>query len=354
MRVKTYRAKDISAILPTIRAELGADAVILEARPLPAEEPAGPLGRYRTPRQMIEVTAAAEELPDLKLLTHEVAEVKAAVLGLNQTTGFRRLPAASPALDRMREHLEIQGLEEEEVQTLIESIAETLATDRLADTRAVHREAMKQLLQRLPTDRPTVRPGTTLFLIGPTGVGKTTTIAKLAARAVIEQRQKVALIGIDTLRVGAIGQLETYARLLRLPLDVAYTPNELKALIGKHADKDLILVDTPGVSPLAEDALQELAINLKQAPQRHVLLALACSTRFEDMNETARRFNIGPLDGLLFTKTDETHHYGSAYRLASDLKLPLTYFTTGPKVPHDLDIATAEKLATLLLESVGR
>ena len=188
-------------------------------------------------------------------------------------------------------------------------------------------------------------------LVGPTGVGKTTTLAKLAAQFKIYENKKVALITLDTYRMGAVEQLKSYAQIMTLPLTVALTPQELKEALYKYRDKDLILIDTSGRSQFDKTHLFELKGFLqiiKSEIEVHLLLSL--NNKLVDMLEMIKRFQILSPSSLLITKLDETMYYGDILNIAAEANEPFSYITTGQNVPEDIEVADVCKLSQLILD----
>ena len=186
-------------------------------------------------------------------------------------------------------------------------------------------------------------------LIGTTGVGKTTTIAKIAARFVLERGISVGLITADTYRISAVDQLKTYSDIIGLPLEIVYSSAELKTAIKKHWNKRLILIDTAGRSQNNEYQMQELKEFLSADSSIEKHLVLSATTKERDAERILDRFSICKPDRLLFTKTDETDSLGLILNLLFDRRIALSYLTNGQSVPDDIEPARAETLAKLLL-----
>ncbi len=186
-------------------------------------------------------------------------------------------------------------------------------------------------------------------LVGPTGVGKTTTIAKLAANFSILAGANVGLVTADTYRIAAVQQLRTYAGIIGIDLLVAYTPDELKEAVDQLADKDLILIDTAGRSQNNIMHMGELRSFLEVLPDPEVHLVLSATTRLQDMLDVADRFAETGFDRLIMTKIDETSFFGALYQLPRLLGKPLSYLTSGQSVPDDISVASNEKVARLIM-----
>ena len=186
--------------------------------------------------------------------------------------------------------------------------------------------------------------------MGTTGVGKTTTLAKIAAKFVLESQASAALITADTYRISAVEQLRTYSDILGLPLEIVYTPAELSKAIVKHRTKDLILIDTAGRSQYNDYQLKELQelLSINQRIEKHLVLSV--TTKQSDAKDIIERFSVCEPDKIIFTKTDETGTLGSIVNLlAKQQRLGLSYLSNGQSVPDDIIAASADTLTDLLL-----
>jgi flagellar biosynthesis protein FlhF len=188
-----------------------------------------------------------------------------------------------------------------------------------------------------------------MAVVGPTGVGKTTTIAKLAAMHALNRRVSVAMITTDNFRVGAVEQLKTYAKIMDLPLEVVASATELSRALALHADKDLILIDTAGRSPKDAERIDEMKGYLECHPGIEAYLCLSATTRSRELDEIVATFGALPVTKLLFTKLDESKTFGCIVDAYLKHKLPLSYFSTGQKVPEDIEVATSRKLASMVV-----
>lgn len=184
---------------------------------------------------------------------------------------------------------------------------------------------------------------------GPTGVGKTTTIAKLAAEGVLKQKRKVGLITTDTYRIGAVDQLRTYANILNIPLEVVFQPSEMASAMESLRDCDLILVDTAGRNYRKQDYAQELAQYFPSLSGGENYLVLSLTAKNNDMIEILQNFKCIPVEKVIFTKSDETQTYGSILNMVMRYHLSISYLTTGQNVPDDIRVAVPRKVANLIL-----
>jgi flagellar biosynthesis protein FlhF len=186
-------------------------------------------------------------------------------------------------------------------------------------------------------------------LVGPTGVGKTTTIAKLAANFHLRDRRRVGLITVDTYRIAAVEQLRTYADIIDLPMEVVSTPREMRAAASRLAGLDLVLMDTAGRGPRDEVKIQELKSMLAEAGADEVFLVISSVASIASMKKNAERFARVGATALVLTKLDEATGLGNLLPLLRSCKLPLSYVTNGQNVPDDIEPADRRKLARIVL-----
>lgn len=215
------------------------------------------------------------------------------------------------------------------------------------------RLVLAQLESLLGQPRPILLPDTVksqevVMMVGPTGVGKTTTIAKLAATFSIVNRRKVGLITADTYRIAAVEQLKTFGDIIGVPVDVVFTPQALRSAIERHQDKELLLVDTAGRSHKNGSQLEELSAYVEISQPSRTILVLSATTKFKDLMQITECFSPMNIDRYLFTKLDETSHYGSILNLIHGTGKPLSYVTTGQNVPDDMEVADPKKLSNLI------
>ncbi|MCZ7587087.1 MAG: 50S ribosome-binding GTPase [Deltaproteobacteria bacterium] len=186
-------------------------------------------------------------------------------------------------------------------------------------------------------------------LVGPTGVGKTTTIAKLAGAQVLEHGRKAAFLTTDTFRVGAVDQLRAYARILGVPLDVAVDDNDLSEKIARHADKDVIFIDTQGVGQKDAAMMRRLAGYFERMRQVDLHLIVSATTQASDLEDIAESYREFPVASVIASKLDESNELGGIYTLLAGRNQSASFFTVGQKVPEDIETATRERVVDRLL-----
>jgi flagellar biosynthesis protein FlhF len=189
-----------------------------------------------------------------------------------------------------------------------------------------------------------------ISMVGPTGVGKTTTIAKIASLAILEKKLRVGLINLDSYKVAAADQLATYAKIMNVPFRSVTTKEELTQAIYDFSSLDLVLIDTTGRSQKDQESLLQLRHMLAGIENSRQALMISATTKDSDMHEVVSRFKIFNPVGIVFSKLDETSVYGCIYNVQRRCGLPLLYFTVGQRVPEDIEKASAERVVDLVLD----
>ncbi len=227
----------------------------------------------------------------------------------------------------------------------------------LSDQRVVRERLRLEIRRRIQvTDGISVNGGgrAVVAVIGPTGVGKTTNLAKLAARFAIKGRRRVAFVTADTYRVAAPDQLRVYADIIGLRMKTVNEPNEMRSALEVLHDYDLVLIDTAGSSQFNREQLDELQQMMLAADPSSVMLAAAANTPLDDLRQVVENFGRVKPTSLLFTKLDETRRYGAMYAMALEAALPLSYLSIGQNVPDDIVVAEPAMVANLVLEGRDR
>ena len=394
MRIKRFEASDTHSAMAMVKEELGEDAIILSTRNLPGRSASSRGG----PR--IEVVAAMEYDPEPEITLPppespgtEERRPKAVGYGYHSV---RQAPAKdaprSAAPKQARPRPDFDG------RLSAELSARTLPKEKAGKTAQVHFEAndlrlrfanflrrqycAKEELENRDSAHPpreaaqkSARPDpkqvakwrdkiidqlqitplrigiskapTVVALIGPTGVGKTTTAAKIAAWYSIHEGMRVALLSMDCYRIGATDQLRTYAKIMRLPCEIALRKKDLQAALIRHQDKDLIIIDTAGKSPYDPNHIRELSewFSLKNGIEPY--LVLSATSKKEDLQQILSTYEPLQVKGLILSKLDETRAYASLCQLLAGAALPISCLCTGQRVPEDFLLASREFLQTL-------
>jgi len=185
-------------------------------------------------------------------------------------------------------------------------------------------------------------------VIGPTGVGKTTTLAKLAANCLLDHQKKVAFITTDTYRIAAIEQLKTYAQILNVPLEVCYNSEEFQTAKEKFSSYDIVLIDTAGRNFRNKLYVEELKKMMDFNVESEVFLVLSLTAKQKDMEAVVQSFSDIPIGRFIFTKADEASCYGSMINLIDRFGIGVAYITNGQNVPDDVAAGTPETIAKLV------
>jgi flagellar biosynthesis protein FlhF len=235
---------------------------------------------------------------------------------------------------------------------LVRHIAETLEPDqfdRPDSIRAALCDAVELCIPVVPPIKAVIGTRRVVALVGPTGVGKTTTVAKLAANFKLAHGVRVGLVTVDTYRIAAVEQLKTYAEIIDLPLAVVNDPVEMPRALDELGDVDLVFIDTAGRSPRDEVKIRELAEFLLRARPDEVHLVLSAVAGERSLRSAVERFAAVPVDRLILTKLDEADSLGGILAVLSLSSRPLSYLTTGQAVPDDIEPADRKRLARLIL-----
>lgn len=299
-----------------------------------------------------ETETASEDATDLDVKEQEILDLQNQLEEMkSMLVEMSRNKDEAGGIPNLQRAMEAQGISQHVLEDMISKLN---GTEILAPQNSV--KALKAL-EKYVRKAIRIANGITLYsdkpkivaLIGPTGVGKTTTLAKIAAKFVLEEGAKVALITADTYRISAVEQLKTYSDILGLPLEIVYNPQALQEAIEKHRDKQLILLDTAGRSQYNAYQMKELSelLNIDADIEKH--LVMSATTKTSDGLELLDNFSLCKPDRVIFTKVDETKTHGIILNILHRRKAALSYLTNGQSVPDDIEPASIEKLAELLL-----
>lgn len=253
-----------------------------------------------------------------------------------------------------------QEVAEELANEIVTQVRTRLSADEIEDSVKVRDAVRAEVAKYIPIDTaahkleptPDGRPRV-IALVGPTGVGKTTTIAKLAATFKLKYHKRVGLITIDTYRIAAVEQLRTYANIIKVPLQVVTTPGEMTAAIGRCAGCDVVLIDTAGRSQRDDPKLDQLADFMRAAKPHETHLVLSSTASQSVLLETIRKFSRLRADRMIFTKLDEAVNFGVLLNVARQVKKQLSFVTTGQEVPHQIEPGRSQRLAALVMGDGG-
>lgn len=277
------------------------------------------------------------------------------VLQRQAVTGGQSAQSMPKQLFEMYLRLISQDLPDELADQIVSQAREELANDDVENQQTVRHAVRKRLVEQLRfTERPIAmespdaRP-LTIALVGPTGVGKTTTLAKLAAWFKLRHGRKVGLITSDTYRIAAVDQLRTYANIIGLPLQVVLTPQEMRQAVHALGGCDVILIDTAGRSQNDVHRIGELKQLIAAAEPHEVHLVLSSTAGEKVLLREADAFGSVGVHRVVLTKLDEAVTFGGLVHLLREVGRPLSFVTTGQEVPDHLEVGRAERLADLVM-----
>jgi flagellar biosynthesis protein FlhF len=331
----------------------------------------------RPPQAFVQISPPAEENPHIRKefdeLKSMVRNLAGEIARLDQRPGANNNQARNAGLtgnailhqrlqssghSRVLDLLLFHGINMETAQTIA-----GFAKDSLNETDLLDEQKLYGFLLTTISDILEVRPPSfacrdqqhRIALVGPTGVGKTTTLAKIAAGYLSNFSDSIALITIDTYRIAAVEQLKVYGEIMHLPVDIVLTPTQLEQAIARHQDKELILIDTAGRSPRDTLSIDELSTFLHPGLAIAKHLVLSATNREDELTETIARFSRLGIDNTIFTKVDECINLGIILNTQIHNTSPISYITNGQRVPEDLFEADKKKIAELIMpQSEGR
>lgn len=386
MKVKRYLVKDMNEAMIKIKNELGMDAVILNTRKIKSgglfkffkkpvievvaaiDEPITTTRLNRPQEQQVVQTQQPKpvEYSSLDLekkmdttINMEMVELKKMVqLLIEKVDHIEHQTPAAELTQTSQEDFYVDFLKQRDIQEsiakkILEIVQRQISLNEKNHDTVIN--AMKVIAREYLGDIKTIdrdiqgKPSVYMFL-GPTGVGKTTTLAKIAAKLTLVDNKKIGLITADTYRIAAVEQLKTYSEILGIPLEVIYEAGELEEALYKFRDKDYILIDTAGRSHKSKELKSDYDELIKFLDSVKVFLVMSMTTSYKDMKSIIESYDFLDDYRLLFTKLDEATSYGNILNLKVVTGKPLSYFTIGQSVPDDIEEADKEKIIQYIFD----
>ena len=253
-------------------------------------------------------------------------------------------------LKKIRQQLINQGVDPALVEGLINVATETLSPGILADYETCKKYITQLLAAELRVQQGlgVYAPSNVVCLVGASGSGKTATLAKLALYFSRELKKTITWVCADTVRMGAIAEARAYTDALGLELKLVYRAEDLREIMQGAKETDLFLLDTPGYSPCSEAQMVELGALLTGIPKRCTYLVTPATTKETDLFQLSASLGVFSLDGLIISKLDETHTFGSVYNFVRKIQIPLGFFTTGKEVARNLEVVDPARLVAAL------
>jgi flagellar biosynthesis protein FlhF len=397
LKLKTFTAETYKEALEKVKREVGDDALIVSTKEIRKKtltnpglweivvaieeetiKPRKPMSnRQHVEEVMLKLSNAAKEIsstiePKKEVINKtannlnpskndEIIELKKEIAKISDTLRFLQASmweiANKNELDLPPEFSEIytlsraSGMDKKHLDEIMKMTLKHMPLKMRKNSETIKRYFYILLRKMIPIrmENEVVPPHKKIMMfVGPTGVGKTTTIAKLAARYAykLSRRHKVGIITLDTYRIGAVEQLMTYAKMMRLPIETVVDPSDFSVALNSLRDREYILIDTVGSSQHDKEKIEKLSSFLKvdSFAEINVNLVFSAVTKYEDLLDVYNNFSILPIDTFVFTKLDETRNYGNIFSLLIETKKPVSYFSIGQEVPDDLIKADADYL----------
>ena len=384
MQVKRYEVANVQEALGRIKNDLGPDAIVLSTKTISNSHPrlieviaaadreegwkrpekTSVSGRYPEPlreetmdrwadfdRQMREIKEMLAVLNQNRRLYEELAELKEGMNNLFHVLGLGGKNRENDLVSKLYRHMLCNGLAKTKAAKIIGMVQRDPRFFKVRNYEDLVMVAEQCLADSLTRPRPE-RGGKRLkVLIGPTGVGKTTTLAKLAARYKIDEKKKTGLITTDTYRIAAVEQLKIYAKILGVPLYVAGDNESFRKSLRALADHDVVLVDTPGKSPGDKEYLQRLQEMFSPQESLDIHLLLSSTASRDSLLAAAEHYRVLKYDRIALTKLDECRSFGSLYDVLDQAGTPVSYVTNGQNVPQDIEDVSTREMARLIISN---
>ncbi len=358
MKIKKYVGSSEYEVMNRLKTELGSDAIILSTRKIKQK---GLFGFLRKP--LIEVIAAydnensisrkrkADE--NLIKINRELDDIKRMVaqITVNNTDSKQQV---HPRIKKYWLKLIENGVEESIATSIFKKLSDQINLED-KDSYSIEKIVRQVIGEYIGNPEPlnmSKSDQKIIFLVGPTGVGKTTTLAKLAAQLVIGGEFNVGLITSDTYRIAAVEQLKIYSDILRVPLEVIYTEEDMYKALVAFKDKDVIFVDTTGRNHREIKREDEIFNIINSINNKEIYLLLSVNTDFAALKSIIEHYSFIDNYKIIFTKMDETERVGNILNIKYLTNKPVSYITTGQNVPNDIEILDKNKLISCLLGEI--
>lgn len=350
MQTKMFRAKTIDEAMAKVKNDLGPDAMIVSTNRL----------RERIGGQQFEIAAvpsgeslSAEDGDGIGELKSELMSIKEMLSILDHSSGMIENLLEDPAVLSLYGALLRNGVNARYARMLVNQDG-TPGNDTPSHPESIRTRAIGEIMQRIRVSNPFApHPEKRIIgaLVGTTGVGKTTTIAKLAAQLMLKEKKTVGLISIDNYRIGALEQLKTYANILGVPCFPAFNLEDLRFALRRLEGRDIVLIDTAGQSQYDRERLGELRQMMTDDLEISTHLLLSTTTTEAEMHQTAIRFDTLNFRSYIFTKIDEAKTCGAILNQVMNVNRPISFITNGQNVPEDIELARKQRVVELLFRN---
>lgn len=364
MQIKKFIAPTLKEATEQMKKELGGEAIILGTRVIEGDR------RFNS-KKMFEITAGIDkdvaqtftkstkisDEPLKQSIDKELEKLTKKIFAADKElpTGSKskneKIPVSNKKIEKELDEFYELLVEREVQKNIVNTLINQLKNyDGLLGETNLESYLIAGMASLIPTKEFKVKKNKTtkVALVGPTGVGKTTCIAKLAVISKIIHKLKVGLISIDTYRLGAIDQLRIFSEISDIDMAVAYEPGDMPKLIKKFKDKDLIFIDTVGRSQRSSENLNKIKEYLDNAGVDETILVVSATSSFRTLNDVAQKFKVLNYSSAIFSKADEAVTYGNILNLSSNFNLPIVFLTNGQVIPDDIISVNSEYLANLI------
>jgi flagellar biosynthesis protein FlhF len=365
MRIERFEGRTMSEAVAKVRRKLGPDAILLHTG---VARRGGMLGLFG--RKVVEIIAtrdaraivrgplaspAPSRRPDAehRQLEQRLGRMQKALDNLlkqrDRTASTREL---APALGEIYQQLVNGDVTAELADALMRRLEDDLSSEQLKDPTAVRERLRTYIARLIGSGSPiALRDGelTRIAMVGPTGTGKTTTVAKIAAHFRLRESKRVALITCDTYRIAAVEQLQRYAQLLGVPCRAVHTPADVRRAVADFGEFDLLIMDTMGRSHRHDRHINELRefVDALQPHETHLLLSMTGRTR--NLAAVVQSFDRLAISRVIFSKADESGAFGLILSIVAGMGKGVSYITTGQEVPDDIEVGRPSRIARLIL-----
>jgi len=356
MKIKKYIGQTAHEAMLKLKMELGPDAVILSTKTI---RPKGLFGHFKKP--LVEITAAFEDKDliqrnpsnnyenKLKDINQELVELK------NMMMNFANDKNANSELSsnlKVYHNIMVKnGINPDISSSILKSIEEQINLEG-KDIKTIKNIIRFSLSENLGNPQPINinKKQNIIFFIGPTGVGKTTTLAKIAANFVLDNKYDIGLITSDTYRIAAVEQLKIYSEILQLPLEIVYNKDDMIKSLENFKDKDIILIDTAGRNHNDINQIEELKDIINTVEIKEIFLLINATVDNKVLNSVVDKYSFLEDYKLIVTKIDEAENYGNLLNIKHITNKELSYYTTGQNVPDDIQVVSVDDIVDKLIE----
>ena len=374
MKIKKFIAPSMQEALKQIKKEFGDDAIILSNRSVEhqewknaieitaaidkKDEPQAEKVQFQSYIEKPTVQPVASNIPttvlqtQLNSLTKEIEYLRDRIDFLINHIKYEHLPHIPKNLQEILKLLNKNGVNLTLANNMIEEIFTSLSGEELLEEDLILKKLSNKIKHFIQITGPikfNQNQTTVVLLIGPTGSGKTTTIAKLAALYKYTYSRKVALVSADSFRIAAMEQLKAFAEIAKIPFVPVYSNSDLTDKINSLRKYELVLIDTTGLNAKNMKQMVSLKETIRIAKADEIHLTLSMTTKYSDLSDNIKNFNMIPYDGIILTKMDETEGMGDILNIAANFEKPYSYITFGQDIPDDISLANRNELAQIIL-----